>query len=316
MFKQIFDLPFIGMAITSAVSRRWLNFNDHLCTLLGYYFVVTIEDISERQAAQAKILTLNRLYRTSSECSAAVVRCRDEHEMFAEICRAAVESGGMKMAWVGLADTPTAMLQVVAAYGEGQDYLAELAISTDAADPRSHGPTGTAARTAEPVWCQDFLHDARTARWHASGARFGWGASAALPLQCGGRPVGALTLYTAEPNAFDQDVQILLLEIARAVSFGLDNFAREAARQQSEAQLRESEDRYRALFDNSQDAIMLAVPGGRILAANSAADRSPDGGAGAGTAQCHAAGGVVPESRPLQDGQRSIRSRAGRSHPA
>ena len=33
---QFFDLPFIGMAITSPTTKRWLRFNDHLCTMLGY----------------------------------------------------------------------------------------------------------------------------------------------------------------------------------------------------------------------------------------------------------------------------------------
>lgn len=31
-----FDMPFIGMAITSPQTRRWVRFNDHLCTILGY----------------------------------------------------------------------------------------------------------------------------------------------------------------------------------------------------------------------------------------------------------------------------------------
>lgn len=31
-----FELPFIGMAITSPESKRWVNFNDELCNILGY----------------------------------------------------------------------------------------------------------------------------------------------------------------------------------------------------------------------------------------------------------------------------------------
>jgi diguanylate cyclase (GGDEF)-like protein/PAS domain S-box-containing protein len=36
LLRHFFDLPFIGMAIYSAKTKYWLQFNDHLCTILGY----------------------------------------------------------------------------------------------------------------------------------------------------------------------------------------------------------------------------------------------------------------------------------------
>lgn len=36
LMQQFFELPFIGMAFTSPVSKRWLRFNDRLCEILGY----------------------------------------------------------------------------------------------------------------------------------------------------------------------------------------------------------------------------------------------------------------------------------------
>src|SRR5690606_12753487 len=43
------------------------------------------------------------------------------------------------------------------------------------------------------------------------------------------------------------------------------------ARKRSEKALRESEQRYKAFFDNSMDAILLTQPDGKIISANSAA---------------------------------------------
>ena len=34
--RHFYELPFIGMAITSPYNNRWLQFNDHLCEIFGY----------------------------------------------------------------------------------------------------------------------------------------------------------------------------------------------------------------------------------------------------------------------------------------
>ena len=36
MLNLFYDLPFIGMAITTPVTHRWLKFNDRLCEIYGY----------------------------------------------------------------------------------------------------------------------------------------------------------------------------------------------------------------------------------------------------------------------------------------
>ncbi|WP_054772980.1 PAS domain S-box protein [Methylogaea oryzae] len=36
LLRNFYELPFIGMAITSAETKRWIRFNDRLCEILGY----------------------------------------------------------------------------------------------------------------------------------------------------------------------------------------------------------------------------------------------------------------------------------------
>lgn len=36
LLKLFFDLPFVGMSMTSPVTKRWIHVNDHLCNMLGY----------------------------------------------------------------------------------------------------------------------------------------------------------------------------------------------------------------------------------------------------------------------------------------
>ena len=109
--------------------------------------------------------------------------------------------------------------------------------------------------------------------WHAQGVRFGWRGSAALPLHSNGKVIGCLMLYVDTPHAFDAETQGLLTEIAMDIGYGLATLAFAAERLAASTKLAESEERYRLIFDNSQDGILLTDEGGDILAANAAACR-------------------------------------------
>ncbi|PRY73658.1 putative bifunctional diguanylate cyclase/phosphodiesterase [Halomonas ventosae] len=221
----------------------------------------------------AKIHRLSRLYLTLSRCNHAVLESTSESDLLASACRIAVEAGELDMAWVAMIEPEAGTIRVAESFGRGVEYLEGVQISLEVENPHGRGPTGTALREGHAVWCDDFMHDPRTAQWHALGERFGWSASAALPLTSQGRIVGALNFYLTQNNAFDEVARELLGEIAAVISHGLGRFALQAARQEAEDRLRESEDRYRSIVEHSRDAILLTAPDGRILSANPAACR-------------------------------------------
>ncbi|MBL0124406.1 MAG: PAS domain S-box protein [Betaproteobacteria bacterium] len=225
-------------------------------------------DITERKRAEIKIQRVTQLYAALSRCNDAIVRCENETALFLQVCRVAVQSGGMKMAWIGLMDGAGERVNPVAAYSEEIDYLDGVQISVGADEPHGLGPTGTAIREDRPVWCQDFLNDASTAPWHARGARAGWASSAALPLHRNGTVIGAFNLYSAEANAFDEEIRKLLLEMATNISFALDSFARDSARKAAEAALKESESRHRTIMAAVTDSIAVLDDTGRIAYIN------------------------------------------------
>lgn len=208
-------------------------------------------EIFERKAVEEKNQRLMQLYAALSQCNEAIVRCKSESELFPAICRSAVQFGGMKMAWIGMVDEASQWVKPIASYGEGAEYLVDIQVSTDADNPAGRGPTGTAIRENQPFWCQDFQHDSVTMPWHERGMRFGWGASASLPLLRNNVAIGAFTLYASEVNAFDEDARRLLLEMAIDISFALDNFARESERKQAQEALIRSESHFRAYFERS-----------------------------------------------------------------
>lgn len=187
-------------------------------------------DITERNVAAERINRLTQLYAALSQCNQAIVRATSEDELFPQICRDAVQYGGMKMAWIGFLDESSLRVKPVAFDGEGVEYLHGLEFPVDDASPFGHGPTGIAIRENKPYWCQDFLHDPVTKPWHERGAQFGWGASVSLPLRRNGIAVAVFTLYISKVNGFDDAARELLTEMAVDISFALDNFERERLR--------------------------------------------------------------------------------------
>jgi len=201
--------------------------------------VGTISDITERKHAELALARLDRLYATLSQSNQAIVRCDSEDALFPQICRDAVSFGGLKMAWIGLVDESGHQVKPFAAFGDDDNYLADIHISMDADDPHGQGPTATAISENRPVWCQNFLHDPRTASWHERAARAGWAASAALPLCRQGVAVGALNLYAGEADFFDDAIQKLLTEMAADISFAMDSYAATAERKRAKVKMAE-----------------------------------------------------------------------------
>ncbi len=203
------------------------------------FVLVLLKALSRQQRDGAKLRQLTRFYAALSQCNRAIVNGLGQEELFRQICRIAVDSGGMKMAWIGLIDAAGESVEPSASHGEGVSLLEKMRIPLSADDPIGRGPTGVAIRENRPVWCQDYLNDPRlTAPWHEEGVRHGWAAMAALPLRRLGKVIGVLVVYSDEAGVFDQPVRELLLEMADDISHALDNLAREAERKEREQWLR------------------------------------------------------------------------------
>jgi len=258
-------------------SAAWIELRRHAQRSGGCWTIVTlVRDITERKVAEAKIQRLTQLYAALSQCNEAIVRCASEEELFPQVCRAAVQFGGMQMAWIGIVDPNTRMVRPAAGVGDrAEEYMRDIKISVDADSPMGQGTAGTALRENQPVWCQDFQNDPLVPQWrHERRAHFGWRASAALPLHRNGVPVGALNLYAGEVGAFDEPARRLLVEMATDISFALDNFARETARNNAEEALRASKHLLELTFACLDEAVMVIDPDTRtIIACNPAVER-------------------------------------------
>jgi len=217
----------------------------------------TIYDITELAQAEENIRRLNRLYLTLSETGKAIARFPGRTELFQQICRIAVKQGGFRMVWIGLVDEESKLVQPVASFGYGTDYLENIRISARP-DDEGMGPTGSVIRSGGHYICNDFMKDPRTAPWRSEAEQRGFLSSAAFALSLNGRVVGAITIYAAEINYFDAQIVELLQQMQSDISFALDNLEREARRREAESALQlETTERLKIMVELRKKEQML-----------------------------------------------------------
>ncbi len=214
--------------------------------------VVMHIDITAAKRAEEKIHRLNRIYAVSSGINEAIARIRDTGELYESACRIAVERGGLRMAWVGLAEREGEDLKPVASWGEGREYLDALRVTTRADLPGGCGPAGRAFRSGKPEWCNDIAAEWVTFSFRGSALNSGYRSCAVFPLLAEGRSIGILAVYGAQAGIFGEEEIQLLGGLAENLSFAVESHQRERARRQAEISLQESERRFRQLAENSR----------------------------------------------------------------
>ena len=198
-------------------------------------------EIAERKRVESELVRLNRALRVRSACNQAVTRSSDEPELLERVCRAMVDVGGYRLAWIGFAQTDAAKsIRPVARAGAGLDYVDQVNASW-AEDERGLGPTGMAIRRGMPVACNQISSDPRFAPWRAEADAHGFKSSVALPLMTDGRAMGAVVVYANEPEAFDEKETDLLQQATNDLAHGITLLRAKLERTRAEEALEKSQ---------------------------------------------------------------------------
>lgn len=183
----------------------------------------SLRDITVRKATEDRLRRINRLYSILSLVNEAIVRVRTPHKLYEEICRIAVENGGMKFAWVGLPG-PDGQVLPVASAGDDGGYLKETIISPGASAPEGRGTGAEAFREGKVLIDSDMKKDPAMLPWRHAALQRGFRSSAAFPI--GG---GTITFYAAEPGFFMKDEEQLLYTLAEDVTYAVNSMAKGTA---------------------------------------------------------------------------------------
>ncbi len=156
-----------------------------------------------------------------AQVNQVIAGAMEAHDLFKAICEIAVQYGGLKLAFIAVPDADR-RFKVLASAGD-TGYLEDLYISTDPDIPEGQGSMGRAWRDGQMRYNQSFVNAPHLAPWRAQAERFGFGASAALPILRQGAVKAILSVYHHEEYVFDRELQRLLEELSHSVSRGLEH---------------------------------------------------------------------------------------------
>ena len=232
--------------------------------------VVTAWDVTDLSQAMRRVAQLDRVYAILRGINQAIVRIRDRDQILQEACRIAAEVGGFELAWIGLVE-PNGDVRVAARAGRHDEILDDIVVSARD-EPSGQGVVGIAIREKHSMVIDGAGTDKRMAPWRAKLIARGFRTAAAFPLGIAGSVMGAFALYSSQQGNFDANEVGLFEELAGDISFALESLETERSRTTAEEALRDSEQRYRDLFEkNPHSMLVYDMDGLGFLAVNDAA---------------------------------------------
>lgn len=211
----------------------------------------------ERQQAEIQIRFFARLYATLSQVNQTIVRVKEPTELFAAICKVAIEFGEFRLAWIGKVDHETGQVEPVAVCGYGQNKLPFTEINFRQS-PFQQGLIGLAMASGQVEWSNDIQTDPRMAHWHETAVTDAYHSAAAIPIQQDNKTVAIFNLYATDINFFaTEEEKRLLDEIKLDISFALEALQAEVEREKAQKALLESEARYHHILNTMMEGCQI-----------------------------------------------------------
>jgi PAS domain S-box-containing protein len=243
------------------------KYRKHLEELVEKHTAKLKHEINERKKADERTKHLNLLLRAIRNVNQLITKEKDRDRWLQEACNNLIKTRGYNNAWIVLLDESGKVVSTAQA-GPGKAFglmverlkRGELVRCTLNALARSgvvviDDPVSTCSNC--PVAKMYAGESAMTIRLEHEGMVYGL-FSAAIPAEL----------------ATDRKEQALFEEVAGDIAFALYNFVLEEKHKYAIEALRESEEKYRVLFETAKDAIFLADKTGKSVNVNSAACRS------------------------------------------
>lgn len=195
--------------------------------------VGNFHNISSRVETEERLKNANRLYAFISQVNQTIIHVKSKDQLFARLCKVAVEHGKFKVAWIGSINSTIDVISLIAQAGlsdEDAVFFSDYRFDPD-------GPIAQAVVKRENILWNDMQDIPGDAQWNRKSRERGWGSCMILPIYESGNLIATLNVVSGEKNYFDSTEDTLLREAANDISFALEVFVKEKRQQDAERNL-------------------------------------------------------------------------------
>ncbi len=196
------------------------DINSFPVTLMGKeYLAGFFRDTSERKVYETKINNLVALLSTILTINNKLLIAENEDELFRFVCDALQGLADTAGVIIGIKQ-PDYVLKPVAWAGFDEQMVSSLDIRWDDSE-RGRGVMGVAAREGKASFFAAIENDPRYSPWREIVQAWQVRSAAAVPLVADSEVMGALAIYSRQPNAFDEEAINFLAEVANDIAMGV-----------------------------------------------------------------------------------------------
>ncbi|MCK0512939.1 EAL domain-containing protein [Aromatoleum buckelii] len=192
------------------------------------------QSVARIETAERELRRSNRALRVLNEVTRAVAQADDEVQLMELICSAAVDAGGYRMTWVGIATQDVEKFVRPVAWAGHEAGFLDVVNETLNDTGSAVCPSSIALGDRRTCIVRDIANDGRFDAWRDHALRRGYVSIISVPLVAD-RVFGVLTVLTGEAGAFDAEETRLLENAARELAFGIVALRRRAAHEKAEA---------------------------------------------------------------------------------
>ncbi|NMC46768.1 MAG: GAF domain-containing protein [Chloroflexi bacterium] len=241
-----------------------------LLLVIGIIWIAPV--FRSMQVTNLNLKRSNRLLEALGECNQIIIYATDETTLMREICRVIVETGGYRVAWVGMAlSNAEKTVQPVVQYGFSNGYLERIKITWDESET-GQGPTGNAIRTGEVNITHEINTDPSFTPWREEALERNFRTSISFPIKVNNRVIGALNILS-EQDVFDKEEVDFILELTNNMAFSIQAIRVRQQKEQTDRELFESQQRLNEVIQRSPFAVIEWNKAYEIEAWNPAAEK-------------------------------------------
>lgn len=213
------------------------------------------DDMAQSLSSMRQALRGSRALRVLAAGARERVGGKDDIALAEDTCRALVEGGGYRLAWVSYLQGGSDRQEPVAHWGLDHPSARKLQVLWSNALRQTYG--SDVASSDDPVVIRDIfsgtavqaLRDLATQHFFASGASF--------PLTVDGALIGSVSICAQEADAFDVEEIVLLKESVKHLALAIAVQRANATRLWLESSLVGAKDLFRAASDATLDALFF-----------------------------------------------------------